>query len=345
MADSTQQKLQNLQRKLSKIYPLEIKLHLCSNAEFTHLNALNGNHLTYYRLFLTRFIKDKKALYLDVDMLVLKDLREIFAIDLEGKICGAVLDYKANRILEPKNKALPMLNLSKDYFNAGLLLIDLEKWKSQKLESKLIETLNQYHCKEHDQSALNVVLKDKIKILPLSWNTLVYYYVNAKACDDTKNFNLFYTRKDLNKALKNPHILHYYLGFKPWNDDKIYTDIKGEFLGEHWWNMVEKTPEFKDMIIPLKTKASKKAKLQVSLGYTLLTFARYKLYFLIPFYALLNSNSYKEIPKDYYNLSFEIGKEALKAKQKGRGRVWLLPFKVINLMKRFQLEKSLRESC
>ncbi len=113
-------------------------------------------------------------------MLVLKDLREIFNIDSKEKICGVALDYKANRFLKPKDKTSPTLNLSKDYFNSGLLLIDLEKWKAQNIESKLMEILNKYYCDEHDQSSLNAVLKDKIKILPPSWNALVYYYANAK---------------------------------------------------------------------------------------------------------------------------------------------------------------------
>ena len=342
ISDSTQEKLQKLKNRLSKVYPLEIKIHLYDDTKLKHLNALNENHLAYYRLLLAKFIKGRKVLYLDVDMLVLKDLREIFNIDLEDKICGAVLDYKANRILNPKNKELPVLKLSKDYFNSGLLLIDLEKWRAQNIESRLMEILDKYDCHEHDQSTLNAILKNKVKILPLSWNTLVYYYANAKTYDETKNFNLFYTRKALNQALKDPHILHYYLNFKPWNDDKIYRDTKGEFLGSYWWNIAENIQEFKDELMPLKTKASQKALSQVSLGYILLVLARYRLHFLIPFYMLTfkDSNSHKEPPQDSYNLCFEIGKEALKAKQKGKGRVWLLPFKIINLINRFKIAKT-----
>ena len=58
-------------------------------------------------------------------MLVLGDLREVFAIDLEDKVCGVVLDfYNENRKLMPKYPTYPILNLSQSYFNSGLLLFN-----------------------------------------------------------------------------------------------------------------------------------------------------------------------------------------------------------------------------
>ena len=71
-------------------------------------------------------------------MCVLGDLREIFTMDLGDEICGVVLDfYSANRRLMPKYPTFPILNLSQSYFNSGLLLIDLEKWRMQNIESQI----------------------------------------------------------------------------------------------------------------------------------------------------------------------------------------------------------------
>lgn len=350
LSKSTQEKLSKLQAKLSIIYPLEITIHLCDDAEFreNNLPKLNENYLCFYRLLFERFLdfSAQKVLYLDVDMIVLWDLREIFAMDLEDKVCGVVLDYKANRLLMPKDESHPPLNLSQGYFNSGLLLIDVQKWRAQEIESQILHSMDSYHFKEHDQSILNYILKDKVKILPLYWNVLVYYFINAKTKEEGGNFNISYTRNQLNNALKNPKIVHYYLGYKPWRDDKIYVDTKGEFLGKYWWDIAQKTPVFTDELMRLKESASQARVFQAALGFLLLKFARFGLYFLLPIQAYwimkkgLDNQASQEIPRGDYNLSIEIGKEAIKAYNKGKGRLLALPFRILNLQKRFQLAKK-----
>lgn len=350
LSKSTQEKLSKLQAKLSIIYPLEITIHLCDDAEFreNNLPKLNENYLCFYRLLFERFLdfSAQKVLYLDVDMIVLWDLREIFAMDLEDKVCGVVLDYKANRLLMPKDESHPPLNLSQGYFNSGLLLIDVQKWRAQEIESQILHSMDSYHFKEHDQSILNYILKDKVKILPLYWNVLVYYFINAKTKEEGGNFNISYTRNQLNNALKNPKIVHYYLDYKPWRDDKIYVDTKGEFLGKYWWDIAQKTPVFTDELMRLKESASQARVFQAALGFLLLKFARFGLYFLLPIQAYwimkkgLDNQASQEIPRGDYNLSIEIGKEAIKAYNKGKGRLLALPFRILNLQKRFQLAKK-----
>lgn len=216
----------------------------------------------------------------------------------------------------------------------------------QNIESQIAHSLDSYHFKEHDQSILNFILQDKIKILPLQWNLLVYYYANSKARDEGKKYNVSYTRKELKCALKNPKILHYYLGYKPWRDDKVYVDTKGEFLGKYWWDIAQKTPVFTDELMQLKESASQARVLQAALGFLLLKFARLGLYFLLPilsYWAIkkgLGNQAPQEIPRGDYNLSIEIGKEAIKAYNKGKGRLLALPFRILNLQKRFQLAKK-----
>ena len=350
LCTTTQEKLLKLQSELSAIYPCEIFIHLHKDTKFSakQLLALNGNYVTYYRLFFEKFLpkNTQKLLYLDIDMCVLGDLREIFTIDLEDKVCGVVLDYKANRLLMPKDESHPPLNLSQGYFNSGLLLIDVQKWRAQEIESQILHSMDSYHFKEHDQSILNYILKDKVKILPLYWNVLVYYFINAKTKEEGGNFNISYTRNQLNNALKNPKIVHYYLDYKPWRDDKIYVDTKGEFLGKYWWDIAQKTPVFTDELMRLKESASQARVFQAALGFLLLKFARFGLYFLLPIQAYwimkkgLDNQASQEIPRGDYNLSIEIGKEAIKAYNKGKGRLLALPFRILNLQKRFQLAKK-----
>ena len=215
------------------------------------------------------------------------------------------------------------------------------------MESKILDSLDSYNFKEHDQSILNYILKDRVKILSLQWNLLIYHYVNAKTRDEERRYNVSYTRQELNDALKNPKILHYYLGYKPWRDDKIYVDIKGEFLGKYWWEVAAKTPIFSKELMELKESASGAKAFQATLGFLLLRLARIGLYPLIPIKACfamkkdsnLEITAY-EIPRCDYNLAIEIGKEAIKAYNKGKGRLLALPLRILNLQKRFQLAKK-----
>ena len=95
-----------------------------------------------------------------------------------------------------------------------------------------------------------------------------------------------------------------------------------------------------------KESASQARVFQAALGFLLLKFARFGLYFLLPIQAYwimkkgLDNQASQEIPRGDYNLSIEIGKEAIKAYNKGKGRLLALPFRILNLQKRFQLAKK-----
>lgn len=345
---TTQEKLLSLQSKLSAIYPCEIQCYLVDDSPFKVFPSPRGNYVGYYLLKFENILPKEihKILYIDIDMLVCCDLRELFAIDLEKKTVGVVLDYfSKHHNLKGKNNN-KNLSTAKEFFNAGMLLIDMKKWRNQKIEAQFENIASSYIWKPYDQDLLNAALFGKTKILPLNYNVLVYYYANSKARDEGKKYNVSYTREELQCALKNPKILHYYLGYKPWRDDKIYVDTKGEFLGKYWWDIAQKTPVFTDELMRLKESASQAKAFQAALGFLLLKFAHFGLYFLLPilsYWAMKKGLSHQflqEIPRGDYNLSIEIGKEAIKAYNKGKGRLLTLPFRILNLQKRFQLARK-----
>jgi lipopolysaccharide biosynthesis glycosyltransferase len=92
--------------------------------------------LTYAR-FLTPQIFPatvSRVLYLDCDILVLDDLGKFCTTDLERHLLGAIHDGLDVQI---KRNAV-QLNVPRvrDYFNAGVLLIDLDQWR----EKQIVET-------------------------------------------------------------------------------------------------------------------------------------------------------------------------------------------------------------
>jgi lipopolysaccharide biosynthesis glycosyltransferase len=68
-------------------------------------------------------------------------------------------EYMGTHIKELKLK-------KKQYFNAGMLLINLDKWKQFDVSKKCLSLLSKRVFKFNDQDVLNIVLQDQCKWLP-----------------------------------------------------------------------------------------------------------------------------------------------------------------------------------
>jgi lipopolysaccharide biosynthesis glycosyltransferase len=165
---------------------------------------------TYFRFFLIDNISVPKVLFLDCDMIVEDDVRKLYNINIEDNIIGAVPD-----ILCP-DKHIDLIT-KKQYFNAGLMLINVEKWQSAKISENSIKFHHNYeHLVEYaDQDSLNFVLKDDWFRLPLEWNVLSktklakYNLTNTNSQLKDKSFIIHLANK--------PSIIHYANRlFKPW---------------------------------------------------------------------------------------------------------------------------------
>ena len=93
----------------------------------------------FYRLFLDEFIKENKILYLDCDMIVKGDLKGLWEVDIKDNIIGAVKDN-----IDGSYMGIPK---EKGYFNSGLMLVDLKKWRNFELNNKTIDYINSHKLK------------------------------------------------------------------------------------------------------------------------------------------------------------------------------------------------------
>ncbi len=190
ITENSRQKLENLAQTLAEIYPCEILVHICDDTIFQGLPKLNGNYLTYFKLFIPNFMPQnaKICLYLDTDMLVLQDLRGLFALDLSGKVLAAVMD-KLDVIAE--YKTIEGLHDGDFYFNAGFLLMNLREWQRQDIQKGCFDFLRDFKASWHEQDALNYAIsRDKVLLLPLQYNLFLSYY--------------YYTSKNGYKGAKHP---------------------------------------------------------------------------------------------------------------------------------------------
>lgn len=88
---------------------------------------------SYARLFLAQIVKENKILYLDCDTLINHSLCDLWNTDLEGYYIAGVKD-----IIAPQLKQDIQLLPTDIYINAGILLINIQEWKKNKIESQFI---------------------------------------------------------------------------------------------------------------------------------------------------------------------------------------------------------------
>lgn len=209
---------------------------------------------TYYRLFIPNLFPDcDKVLYLDSDIIVCEDLTELYNTDIDNLYVGAVPVYKYffKNILTLNNKKITAENYlttklkisNKSYFNAGVLLLNLDKMREDNIQEKMFDFLfKNYPLLYQDQDILNSILKSKIKFLDRKYN--VYY----------KHF----------RNNERTSILHFAKEQKPWNFYKLNEGF------ELYWKYFKLTPFYNEteekLYLNLKNVPQKKQNIKIVLG-------------------------------------------------------------------------------
>ena len=169
----------------------------------------------------------EKVLYLDCDIVVLGDISEFWNTDLSG--CGAACIEDIGKDEDERYERLHY-DRSYSYFNAGVLLINLDYWREHKVDKQCVKYFQTYpeRILFNDQDLLNVVLhKDKV-FVPLKWNMQdgFYRYGMDKKVADWNSFR---------EELLHPVILHY-TNKKPWNYDSMHP------LRSEYYKYLDMTP-------------------------------------------------------------------------------------------------------
>jgi lipopolysaccharide biosynthesis glycosyltransferase len=190
--------LDSLPRGSASIRWIEVDLEMFQ--EFSTISYISK--ITYARFLIPRIFPDtvSRVLYLDCDLLVLDDLRALWATDLEGNVLGAALDGLDTQ-LKNQTVRVPVPRV-RDYFNAGVLLIDLDQWRRAQIVETALDYLKRCPGSPYsDQDALNVACDGRWKKLDSRWNYLAY------------NENLTVTEL---AGEHKPSIVHFTTWNKPW---------------------------------------------------------------------------------------------------------------------------------
>lgn len=191
----------------------------------------------YYRLFIPSLFPDyEKALYLDADITVIGDISKLYMEDLGDNLVGAITDEVVSNddtFIKYVEKAIGIE--AKNYFNSGILVMNLKEFRKEKIEDKFIHLLSRYNFDvvAPDQDYLNYLCSGKVKYIHKGWDKM--------ALIEDKNFDE-----------SNLHLIHYNMFQKPWK----YSNVPYE---EYFWEYAKNTSYYNE-ILKMKKAYGEEAK-------------------------------------------------------------------------------------
>ena len=191
------------------------------------------SYTVFLRYFVADFVKEDKALYVDCDLVITKNLDDLFATDLQDYPLAAIRDFGGR------------VYFGREMFNAGVLLIHSALWKQENMTQKLIDLTNEWHDKvdQADQSILNMLFENKWLELDFDYNHIVIH----------KQF----TDYQIPEGQDYPAIIHYLSHRKPWKDlaAQTYRDVWWYYHNLEWTELGQNYhlhPLQKSHIYPIK---------------------------------------------------------------------------------------------
>ncbi len=190
---------------------------------------------TYYRIFIPNlFPQYDKVLYLDCDITVLGDVSELYNTQIHGYYVAAAQEEVMQTFEVFGNYVEQADGINrKEYFNAGILLINCRRWRNKFIAERFVDLLNRYTFRVvQDEDYLNVLCKGNVKKISLGWNKTSY-----------KNDD--FDDKDLK-------IIHWKINWRPWK----YKDVLYE---EHFWKYAKMT-DFYERLITMRDSRTEEDK-------------------------------------------------------------------------------------
>ncbi len=218
-------------KQLNKINFYKIRLK-------KYMKSKNWHKSVFYRFYVDRALpkNTQKIIYIDADIFVNESIHKLYNINLKNNIIGAIKDPGISFDRNYLNKIKIQSDL---YFNSGVLLINLKKWRSKNVTSQLEKTIKnfEFNMEIPDQDLLNIIFEKKFKIINPKWNL------------QTK----MYSKYRYWKYLKNKGV-HHFTFVKPWRSYSSHPKSKvyREFAKQKGFIVETKYLDVKDFLSMLK---------------------------------------------------------------------------------------------
>lgn len=197
-------------------------------------NILNEDaviYAIYFRLFIAELFPEfDRALYLDADTVIERDIADLFDMDLHGAAVAAAVDKFVAVEPDLRRYAQRVAGVAPEkYVNSGVLLMDLAQWRQLHAASRFTQLMNQWHIRSvcSDQDYLNAMFAGRIAILDPRWDVMTA------------------------SGLEPPEekwLIHYNLIGKPWFYPKA-------MMADRFWHYAQDSP-FLDRIEQVRDEAA-----------------------------------------------------------------------------------------
>ena len=165
---------------------------------------------TNFRLLIASLLPEsvEKCIYLDSDLIAIDDIDKLWSQDVSNDYIGAVLTPPVG-------------------FNAGVLVINVKKWREDNIEKQFFAYAeqNMEKLRSVDQELINHICGEKIKSLSSSFN------YNPKFPDDSQNLK------------EKPVIVHWAGTQKPWINRELYGSVE-------FWNYAQESSFYDEIKDP-----------------------------------------------------------------------------------------------
>ncbi len=179
---------------------------------------------TYYRLFIAEMFQEyNKAIYIDSDTIVLGDIYELYSNDLKDNYVGGCHEQAMVQVDTYGEYVEKVIGIDRNkFFNAGLILINCDQFRKNKVLDQFIDLLHVYtFVVTQDEDYLNLICKDKVLFIDQGWNVEVFGKIPVS-----------------DSEIK---MLHYIMVSKPWH----YKDCR---YADKFWKYAKMTPVYDEII-------------------------------------------------------------------------------------------------
>lgn len=203
--------------------------------QFEDVNLKEGITVpTMFRLLLSEYLHQySKCLYMDCDVIVLRDISLLYKMDLKEDYVAAVKDSGVQYFFEENKGYAQTVGIPdmRKYMNAGVLLVNLSAIRDGGLRERFLSCAGERYLYA-DQDILNRCCQNRIKYLPLKYNLFRRFYGRLHLLENSD-----FDEAELREAQESPVILHYAESSKPW------MNLQGN-ASDIWWGYA------KDALLP-----------------------------------------------------------------------------------------------
>ncbi len=182
---------------------------------------------TYFRFFIAEMFPEyNKAIYIDSDTIVQGDISKLYTTDIGDNYIGACHEQAMVQVDGYGTYVEKVMGISRhNFFNAGMMLINCDKFRTHRVLDKFIEYLHVYtFVVTQDEDYLNVICKDHVYWLDQRWNTEIF--------------------GEIPYPIEEAYILHYIMTSKPWH----YSDCRHGDIFWHYARMTEVHDDIKALL-------------------------------------------------------------------------------------------------